>query len=142
MRVEALCVMLISFTFFSTLSNASVIPNKNDLITLPLIKRRSPATHHRKRSTSEEYKLYNADKIEYLTKIYIGTPPQEFLVSIDTGRCVIYFSFVFILFIYVIVLNVNHLLTAQIHGFPHPNATSRNVHIPVSNQKNPAHSHH
>lgn len=85
MRSKALCVLLVSFTLFSTLSNASVIPNKNDLITLPLIKRRLPATHHRKRSTSEEYKLYNADKIEYLTKIYIGTPPQEFLVSIDTG---------------------------------------------------------
>lgn len=79
---------MISTVFYSTLllssvSWAYVIPARNDFISLPLT-RHSPSLS--KRATSEGYKLYNADRTEYLTKIYIGTPPQEFQVSVDTGR--------------------------------------------------------
>lgn len=74
--------LLFTLLLTTTCTLSYVIPN-NDFISLPLIKRPRSLT---KRGTSENYKLYNADKIEYLTKIYIGTPPQEFLVSIDTGR--------------------------------------------------------
>ncbi|GAA5805417.1 hypothetical protein HPULCUR_010933 [Helicostylum pulchrum] len=73
--------LLFTLLLTTTCTLSYVIPN-NDFISLPLIKRPRSLT---KRGTSENYKLYNADKIEYLTKIYIGTPPQEFLVSIDTG---------------------------------------------------------
>ncbi|KAI8639020.1 aspartic peptidase domain-containing protein [Parasitella parasitica] len=59
-------------------------PIVNNPIKLPLIRRSTP--HHRKRlATSSKYILYNQDQIEYLTKVNIGTPPQEFLVTVDTG---------------------------------------------------------
>ncbi|KAI8085299.1 aspartic peptidase domain-containing protein [Thamnidium elegans] len=73
----------ITLLLSTSITLSYVIPN-NDFISLPLIKR-PPSLSLKKRATPENYKLYNADKIEYLTKIYIGTPPQEFLVSIDTG---------------------------------------------------------
>lgn len=68
---------------------SKVIPqqNKDQLIQLPLIKRRrAPATQQLKRRYVEDYQLYNDQRIEYLTKVYIGTPAQVFYVSIDTGR--------------------------------------------------------
>lgn len=72
-----------SSLLLSTVALANVIPN-NDFITLSLT-RQTPRSLG-KRAASEGYKLYNAERTEYLTKIYIGTPPQEFQVSVDTGR--------------------------------------------------------
>ncbi|KAI7897321.1 aspartic peptidase domain-containing protein [Mucor mucedo] len=74
--------IIVSYSSLLLLSTAVayVIPN-NDFIRLPLTRH----THLTKRAGSEGYKLYNADRTEYLTKIYIGTPPQEFQVSVDTG---------------------------------------------------------
>ncbi|KAI9360124.1 aspartic peptidase domain-containing protein, partial [Pilaira anomala] len=70
---------------YTTCIHSYVIP-KHDFITLPLLKRLPSSSIIEKRAaTSEQSKLYNADNVEYLTKLYIGTPPQEFLVSIDTG---------------------------------------------------------
>ncbi|CEP07795.1 hypothetical protein [Parasitella parasitica] len=51
---------------------------------LPLIKR-STARNRKRSAASSKYTLYDQDQIEYLTKVNIGTPPQEFLVTIDTG---------------------------------------------------------
>lgn len=60
-------------------------PIVNTAIKLPLIRKSTP--HIRKRAaTSSKYALYNQDHVEYLTKVNIGTPPQEFLVTVDTGR--------------------------------------------------------
>lgn len=75
-------IVIYSSLLLSTLTLGYLIPHE-DFIRLPLI-RHTP--HLSKRAGSEAYKLYNADRTEYLTKIYIGTPPQEFQVSIDTGR--------------------------------------------------------
>ena len=78
-------LLAFSLLLLSTDVTTHVIPNKrNDLITLPLIKRTSAL--RKRQANDENYKLYNEDRVEYLTKIYIGTPPQEFYVSIDTGR--------------------------------------------------------
>lgn len=76
--------LLFSTLLYTTCIHSYVIP-KHDFITLPLLKRHSSSIEKRATS-SEQSKLYNADNVEYLTKLYIGTPPQEFLVSIDTGR--------------------------------------------------------
>ncbi|GAN01471.1 gastricsin-like [Mucor ambiguus] len=59
-------------------------PIVNNAIKLPLVRKSTP--HIRKRAaTSSKYALYNQDHVEYLTKVNIGTPPQEFLVTVDTG---------------------------------------------------------
>ncbi|KAI8969277.1 aspartic peptidase domain-containing protein [Mycotypha africana] len=56
----------------------------NNIITLPLIK--SDRRNLSKRSNNKAvYELINERNIEYLAKVDIGSPPQEFLVSIDTG---------------------------------------------------------
>ncbi|KAI9469822.1 MAG: aspartic peptidase domain-containing protein [Benjaminiella poitrasii] len=66
-------------------NNVSAKPvRKNDIIQLPLIKRQHRSSFQ-KRTTEGEYRLLNQDLVEYLTHISIGTPPQEFLVSVDTG---------------------------------------------------------
>lgn len=66
-----------------TLNDAK--PIVNNAIRLPLIRKSTP--HIRKRAaTSSKYALYDQDHVEYLTKVNIGTPPQEFLVTVDTGR--------------------------------------------------------
>ncbi|KAG1456734.1 hypothetical protein G6F56_006766 [Rhizopus delemar] len=57
--------------------NAAALPKpSNKHIKLPLLKR------SRNNST---VKLYNELKTEYLVKISVGTPPQEFIVALDTG---------------------------------------------------------
>lgn len=74
--------VIVSCTFI-ILNDAK--PIVNNPIKLPLIRKSSP--HIRKRSaTSSKYALYDQDHVEYLTKVNIGTPPQEFLVTVDTGR--------------------------------------------------------
>ncbi|KAI7907180.1 aspartic peptidase domain-containing protein [Cokeromyces recurvatus] len=83
--------MLYLLLFISLIANENIIFGKpilkeNDIFSLSLIKRYSYSSSIRKRSSiSNVYPLYDQEQIEYLTKINIGTPPQEFLVSIDTG---------------------------------------------------------
>lgn len=75
--------VLISFCTCLPLNDAK--PIVNNAIKLPLIRKSTP--HIRKRAaTSSKYALYDQDHVEYLTKVNIGTPPQEFLVTVDTGR--------------------------------------------------------
>jgi hypothetical protein len=60
------------------------------LIKLPIIERQQQqqlTPKSSKRDTSiPEVPLYNANAREYLIQIGIGTPPQLFNVTLDTGR--------------------------------------------------------
>ncbi|KAI7886066.1 acid protease, partial [Lichtheimia hyalospora FSU 10163] len=49
----------------------------------PLLRRQH--SHHRKRDDSFSAQLYNAQGSEYLVQVAIGTPPQNFTVTLDTG---------------------------------------------------------
>ena len=75
--------------FHVILSQAAVIPtsSSNQYIPLELFKRQND--HHllTKRYVNDtSFKLYNERRTEYLIKISVGTPPQDFMVSFDTGR--------------------------------------------------------
>ncbi|PHZ12701.1 acid protease [Rhizopus microsporus ATCC 52813] len=70
------------------LSQAAVIPtsSSNQYIQLELFKGQND--HHSliKRYVNDtSFKLYNERRTEYLIKISVGTPPQDFMVSFDTG---------------------------------------------------------
>ncbi|KAG1234902.1 hypothetical protein G6F68_004928 [Rhizopus microsporus] len=74
--------------FHVILSQAAVIPtsSSNQYIPLELFKRQND--HHllTKRYVNDtSFKLYNERRTEYLIKISVGTPPQDFMVSFDTG---------------------------------------------------------
>jgi hypothetical protein len=76
---------LLSVNLINHITNAIPIKTNNDVIKLPLIKRKTSSSLI-KRASSSRYRLYDQEQVEYLIKVNIGTPPQEFLVSIDTGR--------------------------------------------------------
>jgi hypothetical protein len=74
--------MLIKLTVLSLCIASSIaIPN---VIRLPIIKNERVKLD--KRSEVHHAKLYNNDGSEYLVNIGIGTPIQNFSVSLDTGR--------------------------------------------------------
>jgi hypothetical protein len=77
-------IALLSVSLINHITNAIPIKTNNDVIKLPLIKRSSLSLN--KRASSSRFRLYDQEQTEYLIKVNIGTPPQEFLVSIDTGR--------------------------------------------------------
>ncbi|KAI9280413.1 aspartic peptidase domain-containing protein [Sporodiniella umbellata] len=72
MKLSCLSCCLL-FMHMSLCIRARVTPNT--AIRLPLMKR----------LINDPVKLYNELSTEYLVKIEIGTPPQSFLVSLDTG---------------------------------------------------------
>lgn len=55
-----------------------------DLIRLPIIKHAT--AHIAKRDNIPAIPLFNANAREYLIEIGLGTPPQMFNVTLDTGR--------------------------------------------------------
>lgn len=57
------------------------------LIRLPIIQQQSKNVFQ-KRDSIPAIPLYNANAREYLIEIGIGTPPQLFNVTLDTGRYV------------------------------------------------------
>lgn len=65
------------------ITSTMAIPNGT--IRLPIIKNECRAKLN-KRSEVHHAKLYNNDGSEYLVNIGIGTPIQNFSVSLDTGR--------------------------------------------------------
>lgn len=49
----------------------------------------APDRHLKRRSVSPHHgaaQLYNDEGSEYLVRVGIGTPPQNFTVALDTGR--------------------------------------------------------
>lgn len=58
----------------------------NRHIQLPLLKRNPGSLLKRSVGDISTLELYNELKTEYLIKMSIGTPPQEFIVAFDTGR--------------------------------------------------------
>lgn len=75
----------LSMSLINHIASAMPINANNNVIKLPLIKRKTSSSLMKKRS-SNRYRLYDQQQTEYLVKVNIGTPSQEFLVSIDTGR--------------------------------------------------------
>ncbi|RCH99517.1 hypothetical protein CU097_015439 [Rhizopus azygosporus] len=74
--------------FHIILSQAAVIPtsSSNQYIQLDLFKRQNDHHSLTKRYVNDtSFKLYNEQRTEYLIKISVGTPPQSFMVSFDTG---------------------------------------------------------
>jgi hypothetical protein len=62
------------------------ITEENNII-LPVTKRKRTTTNFEKRAAdSHSAALFNDDGSEYLINIGIGTPIQNFTVSLDTGR--------------------------------------------------------
>lgn len=88
-------VVLLALTFTAVFASASVI-QEPPLLRLPLI--RNPHSkdilaaarlkHLRldKRQDAYTTKLYNDQGSQYLVQVGIGTPPQNFTVTFDTGR--------------------------------------------------------
>ncbi|ORX58329.1 acid protease [Hesseltinella vesiculosa] len=55
-------------------------------VSIPILKKTKPSHGQLvKRSSSYKTLLYNDDGTEYLVSISVGTPPQNFLVALDTG---------------------------------------------------------
>lgn len=55
-----------------------------DLLRLPILQQHHPTLD--KRDVIPAIPLYNANAREYLVQIGVGTPPQLFNVTLDTGR--------------------------------------------------------
>ena len=66
-------------------------------IRFPIIKHPTSSYRHEKRQsnnittvtprpTTEKSKLYNDEASEYLIRVGVGTPPQNFTLALDTGR--------------------------------------------------------
>lgn len=62
--------------------------SKDKTIRLPITKRQQSCKLQRRDVSVTNYRaqLFNDDGSEYLIRIGIGTPPQNFTVALDTGR--------------------------------------------------------
>lgn len=90
MRFTTLAVIF-AITSATRAAVASPVPadssiTQSSVVRLPLIRRQHPSSRLRKRADSFSAQLYNEQGSEYLVKVAIGTPPQEFTVTLDTGR--------------------------------------------------------
>lgn len=84
--------LLVIFAITSTRAVASPLPDASSItpssvVRLPLLRRQHPhGSSRRKRDGSFSAQLYNDQGSEYLIQVAIGTPPQNFTVTLDTGR--------------------------------------------------------
>ncbi|KAJ8653146.1 hypothetical protein O0I10_011195 [Lichtheimia ornata] len=83
--------LLVIFAITSTRAVASPLPDASSItpssvVRLPLLRRQHPhGSSRRKRDGSFSAQLYNDQGSEYLIQVAIGTPPQNFTVTLDTG---------------------------------------------------------
>ena len=70
-----------------TMVTATAIQNDVDppLLRLPLMRKSAPSQQFDKRDPFSTG-LYNDQGSQYLVSVGIGTPPQNFTVTLDTGR--------------------------------------------------------
>lgn len=61
--------------------------SREEVITLPIVKQQR-RNHLEKRTVTHYAQLFNDHGSEYLINIGIGTPIQNFTLSLDTGRWV------------------------------------------------------
>lgn len=73
-------ILLFIYLFIVTPAQAN-----GETISLP-IEKTNQVKRLQKRSAAHSLRLYNNDGAEYLINIGIGTPIQNFTVSLDTGR--------------------------------------------------------
>lgn len=84
--------LLVIFAITSTRAVASSLPDASSItsssvVRLPLLRRQHPhGSSRRKRDGPFSAQLYNDQGSEYLIQVAIGTPPQKFTVTLDTGR--------------------------------------------------------
>lgn len=78
-------IVMYFITFIILLSLSSSIVGANRLIRLPILQQQQQQGLI-KRDVIPALPLYNANAREYLVQIGIGTPPQLFNVTLDTGR--------------------------------------------------------
>ncbi|KAI9300069.1 aspartic peptidase domain-containing protein [Cunninghamella echinulata] len=95
MNNSLLFIITLFYYYYFLFANAtnSNISNKSTF-RLPIIKQSTPFYPHQRQKykhvskrDDKRYKssLYNDEGTEYLISIFIGTPPQEFKVALDTG---------------------------------------------------------
>lgn len=72
--------------FIILLSLLSSLTDASRLIRLPILEQQQQQHSLLKRDVIPALPLYNANAREYLVQIGIGTPPQLFNVTLDTGR--------------------------------------------------------
>lgn len=76
--------ILLLLLWLSIISWASA---SREIITLPIVKQQQQRRNHlHKRSVTHYAQLFNDHGSEYLINIGIGTPIQNFTLSLDTGR--------------------------------------------------------
>lgn len=82
--LELSCIVILFYLIVTILAEES-----NGIIRLPIVQQQ---TNHRnqysRRDNIPAIALFNANAREYLIEIGIGTPPQKFNVTLDTGRYV------------------------------------------------------
>jgi hypothetical protein len=77
--LESSCIIILVYLIATTLADG--------IIRLPIVQQHMNYYHHlSKRENIPAIPLYNANAREYLIEIGIGTPPQKFNVTLDTGR--------------------------------------------------------
>jgi hypothetical protein len=73
------------FIYIST--NAIVSAEEDKLLRIPIKKNYiSPQNRRLRQRDTTSTPLYNANGKEYLIQVGVGTPPQYFNVTLDTGR--------------------------------------------------------
>jgi hypothetical protein len=106
------------FSLFILTGNTLPFEYQSRTIRLPITKlyhtsHKQNTLFHRSANHIHKASLYNDDGSEYLVQIGVGTPPQNFTVSLDTGRlatiqfaikCSHFFFFFFYIFIFKSVL--------------------------------------
>lgn len=55
------------------------------VVNMDFVKTRSPHASLQRRAGTINTALINNDDLQYLANITVGTPPQQFIVQIDTG---------------------------------------------------------
>lgn len=78
---------ILSLALVTSAVTATAIHNDVDppLLRLPLMRKSAPLHQFNKRDPFST-PLYNDQGSQYLVSVGIGTPPQNFTVTLDTGR--------------------------------------------------------
>ncbi|KAI9469823.1 MAG: aspartic peptidase domain-containing protein [Benjaminiella poitrasii] len=88
----SICICLISILVFVNIMLAQPIAVKSRKIVLPIQKRKVNLIHSSfaERSYLGLTNIYNDNQVQYLVNVQVGTPPQNFVVIVDTGSSLLW----------------------------------------------------
>jgi hypothetical protein len=72
-----------------TIVSSTKVDNNNKILRFPIKRNQQPTnlkTRLHKRESVSGAPLYNSNGKEYLVEVGVGTPPQFFNLTLDTGR--------------------------------------------------------